>query len=102
MAAPAPALSVEEQAFVDGPVQQLCDMLDDWKVTEEHHDLPADVWQFIKDNGFFGMIIPKDYGGLGFSALGHSAVVMKLASRSISAAVTAMVPTHQRHRTKHG
>jgi acyl-CoA dehydrogenase len=56
------------------------------------HDLPPEVWRFIKDNGFFGMIIPKEYGGLGFSALAHSAVVMKIATRSITAAVTVMVP----------
>jgi acyl-CoA dehydrogenase len=89
---PAPRLSKEEQAFLDGPVAELCHMLDDWKINEEYRDLPPQVWQFIKDKGFFGMIIPKEYGGLGFSALGHSAVVMKLASRSITAAVTVMVP----------
>lgn len=92
LATPAPKLSPTEQAFLDGPVQQLCDMLDDWQITEELHDLPPEVWQFIKDNGFFGMIIPKEYGGLGFSALAHSAVVTKVAGRSITAAVTVMVP----------
>ncbi len=89
---PAPRLTEEEQAFLDGPVEELCAMLDDWRITEELHDLPPEVWQFIKDNGFFGMIIPKKYGGLEFSALAHSAVVMKVASRSVSAAVTIMVP----------
>ncbi len=92
LAIPEPRLTEEEQAFIDGPVQQLCEMLDDWHITEERHDLPPEVWQFIKDNGFFGMIIPKAYGGLEFSALAHSAVVMKVATRSISAAVTVMVP----------
>lgn len=89
---PAPQLSPEEQAFIDGPVDQLCRLLDDWKITHEYIDLPPAVWQFLKDNGFFGMIIPKKYGGLEFSALGHSAVVMKIAGRSITAAVTVMVP----------
>ena len=88
----APRLSTEEKAFLDGPVEQLCHMLDDWKITQEHYDLPEHVWQFIKDNGFFGMIIPKRYGGLEFSALAHSEVVMKIASRSVTAAVTVMVP----------
>ncbi len=87
-----PKLSDEEQAFIDGPVEQLCALLNDWDITEKHHDLPPEAWQFIKDNGFFGMIIPKKYGGLEFSALAHSAVVMKVASRSVSAAVTVMVP----------
>ncbi len=91
-AIPQPKLTQEEQAFLDGPVEQLCALLDDWQITEELHDLPPEVWQFIKDNGFFGMIIPKKFGGLAFSALAHSAVVMKVASRSVSAAVTIMVP----------
>ena len=89
---PAPALSEEEQAFLDGPVNELCRMLDDWEISERYHDLPPEVWQFIKEKGFFGMIIPKEYGGLGFSALGHSSVVMKIATRSMAAAVTVMVP----------
>ncbi len=92
LATPAPALTAEEKAFLDGPVEELCAMLDDWRITEELHDLPPEVWRFIKDKGFFGMIIPKRYGGLEFSALAHSSVVMKLASRSITGAVTVMVP----------
>jgi acyl-CoA dehydrogenase len=92
LAYPKPQLSAEEEAFLDGPVEQLCEMLDEWKITRELHDLPPDVWQFIKDNGFFGMIIPKQYGGHGFSALAHSEVVMKIGSRSGTAAVTVMVP----------
>ena len=87
-----PQLSDEEQAFLDGPVEELCQMLDDWHITEERHDLPPEVWQFIKDNQFFSMIIPKKYGGLEFSALAHSSVVMKISSRSVSTAVTVMVP----------
>lgn len=87
-----PALSAEEQAFLDGPVEELCAMINDWHITEERRDLPPEVWQYIKDQGFFGMIIPKSYGGLEFSAVAHSAVVMKIASRSVSSAVTVMVP----------
>ena len=89
---PKPTRSAQEQAYIDGPVEELCQMLDDWQITHELHDLPPPVWQFMKDQGFFGMIIPRHYGGLEFSALGHSDVVMKIASRSITAAVTVMVP----------
>ncbi|HZP86445.1 MAG TPA: acyl-CoA dehydrogenase [Burkholderiales bacterium] len=89
---PRPTLTAEEQAFLDGPVERLCAMVDEWKVSQELNDLPPHVWQFIKDNGFLGMIIPKQYGGLGFSALAHSEVVMKLASRSPTACVSVMVP----------
>ena len=84
--------SVEEQAFLDGPVEELCSMIDDWQITERDRDLTAEVWAFMREQGFFGMIIPKKYGGLEFSALGHSSVVAKVASRSITAAVTVMVP----------
>src|SRR5882762_7094102 len=92
LAVPEPRLSAEEQAFLDGPVEELCAMCDDWEITHELQDLPAHVWQFIKDQGFLGMIIPKKYGGLGFSALAHSAVVMKLSTRSSAAAISVMVP----------
>lgn len=92
LAVPAPVRSAREQAFIDGPVEQLCRMLDDWQITHQQQDLPPPVWRFIKDNGFFGMIIPRRYGGLEFSALAHSDVVMKISSRSITAAVTVMVP----------
>ena len=92
LAIPKPQLSAEEQAFVDGPVDELCRQLDDWKINHETHDLPPEIWKFIKDNRFFGMIIPKKYGGLEFSALAHSSVVMKISSRSVTAAVTVMVP----------
>lgn len=92
LSVPAPKLSVEEQAFLDGPVEELCRMLNDWEITEELHDLPPQVWKFIKDKRFFGMIIPKKYGGLEFSALAHSTIVMKISSRSGTAAVTVMVP----------
>ncbi|HRB21584.1 MAG TPA: acyl-CoA dehydrogenase, partial [Nitrosomonas sp.] len=89
---PKPQLTEEEQAFINGPVEQLCSLLNEWKITHELKDLPPEVWQFIRDNGFFGLIIPKQYGGYGFSALAHSGVVMKIASRSGTAAVTVMVP----------
>lgn len=92
LAIPSPQLSEEEQSFLDGPVDELCCMLDDWKITQEEFDLPPEVWAFIKEKGFFGMIIPKQYGGLQFSALAHSAVVMKISTRSTTAAVTVMVP----------
>jgi acyl-CoA dehydrogenase len=92
IAIPAPQLSSEERAFLDGPVEQLCAMLDDWDITRVRRDLSPEVWRFVKQQGFFGMIIPRRYGGLEFSAQAHSAVITKIASRSVSAAVTAMVP----------
>lgn len=85
-------LSAEEQAFLDGPVEVLCQRLDDWQITHERHDLPSEIWDFLKQHRFFGMIIPQEYGGLGFSARAHSDVVMKISSRSVTAAVTVMVP----------
>ena len=88
---PAPQLTAEEQAFLSGPTDELCRMVDDWQINQER-DLPLEVWQFIKEQGFLGMIIPKQYGGLGFSALGHSAVITKLSTRSLTTAVTVMVP----------
>jgi len=92
LATPEPKLTPEEQAFLDGPCEEVCVMTDDWEVTHERYDLPPRVWQYVKDKGFLGMIIPKKYGGLGFSALAHSAVVMKLSTRSNTLAVTVMVP----------
>ena len=89
---PRPVLTAEEQAFLNGPVETLCGMLDDWRITHELNDLPEDVWQYIKTQGFLGMIIPVRYGGLGFSALAHSEVVAKLATRSATATVSVMVP----------
>jgi acyl-CoA dehydrogenase len=89
----APAkLTDEETAFLNGPVEELCGMIDDWKVTWEWRDLPPEVWDFIKRNKFLGMIIPKEYGGLGFSPYAHSEVVRKISTRSVTAAVTVMVP----------
>ncbi len=89
---PSPVLTDEEQKFIDGPVQEACNMIDDWKVTHRDYDLSAEVWDYLARNHFFAMIIPKQYGGLGFSAQAHSAVVMKFATRSVTAAVSVMVP----------
>ena len=92
---PTPELTEKEQAFIDGPVQELCDMIDNWKIThgaDDYGDLPDEVWDFLKEHKFFGMVVPEEYGGLEFSALAHSAVVMKISSRSITAGVTVMVP----------
>jgi acyl-CoA dehydrogenase len=86
-----PQLTDEEQAFIDGPVTELCRMIDDWQIAQDH-DLPEEVWQFLGDNGFFAMIIPKAYGGKEFSPLCNSRVVTMLASRSVPVAVTVMVP----------
>ncbi len=86
-----PGLSGKERAFLDGPVEQLCRMLDEWQIVQRR-DLPQEIWDFLKQNRFFGMIIPEEYGGLGFSALAHSQVVAKIASRSVTAVVTVMVP----------
>jgi len=92
LAVPPATLSPEEQAFLDGPVDELCRMLDEWRISWELRDLPPEVWDFLKRNKFFAMIIPKTYGGLGFSAYAHSEVIRKLSTRSLTAAVTAMVP----------
>lgn len=91
LAVPAPALTAEEQAFVDGPTEQLCAMVSDWDIGQRM-DLPPEAWAFIKEQGFFGLIIPREYGGKGFSALAHSQIVMKLATRSADLASTVMVP----------
>jgi acyl-CoA dehydrogenase len=92
MSAKAPALTAEEQAFLDGPCEELCAMLDDWDITHRRADMPAAVWSFIKAKGFFAMIIPRRYGGLEFSAYAHSCVLIKIASRSTTASSTIAVP----------
>lgn len=92
MSAKAPALRPVEQAFLDGPCEELCAMLDDWDITHRRADLPAAVWSFIKSRGFFAMIIPLRYGGLEFSAYAHSCVLSKIASRSATASSTIAVP----------
>jgi acyl-CoA dehydrogenase len=92
LSARAPALSAEEQAFIDGPCEELCRMIDDFDITHRRADLPPEVWDFIKKKGFWAMIIPRKYGGLGFSAYAHSTVVVKIASRSSTVASTVVVP----------
>ena len=84
-------LTPEEEAFLAGPVNTVCSMLTDWEVNQAG-DLPKDVWDYLKREGFFGLIIPKEYGGKGFSAYGHSAVIARLSTRSTVLAVTVMVP----------
>lgn len=88
----APRLSAEEQAFMDGPVDTLCEMLDDWDITHNRADLPPEVWQYIKDRGFFSLIIPKRYGGKEFSAYAHSQMLVKVSGRSTTASTTIAVP----------
>ena len=88
---PKHVMSDEEQAFLDNETNELCAMVDDWDVMQKR-DLPENVWKFIKDKGFFGLVIDKKYGGKGFSAKAHSEIVMKICSRSPTAAVTVMVP----------
>src|SRR5690606_27699553 len=85
-------LTEEEQSFLDNEVEQLCDMLDEWKIYHELKDLPEEVWTFLKSKGFFGLIIPKEYGGRDFSPYAQSRTMSKIATRSLTAAVTAMVP----------
>ncbi len=92
MSAKVPALTAAEQAFLDGPCEDLCAMLDDWDITHRRADLPPQVWSFIKSQGFFAMIIPQRYGGLEFSAYAHSCVLIKIASRSATASSTIAVP----------
>lgn len=92
LALPKPTLAAEEESFINNQVETLCTMLDDWQIFNNDHDLTPETWAYLKKEKFFGMAIPKEYGGLGFSALAHSAVVTKIASRSVSAAVNAMVP----------
>ncbi|MCO5147808.1 MAG: acyl-CoA dehydrogenase [Aquamicrobium sp.] len=89
---PPAQLSAREQAFMDGPVRALCAMIDDWKIAWKDHDLPREVWDFMRENKFFGMIIPERYGGLGFSNTMHSEVVRTVSSASVVAGVTVMVP----------
>ncbi len=89
---PAPKLSDKEQAFLDGPVEELCGMLDEWKITHEWGDLPPQVWEFLKSKGFFAYIIPREYGGKQFSALMNSETLAKVATCSATAASIMAVP----------
>ena len=92
MSFPAPKLSDDEQAFIDGPCEELCSMLDDWDISHERADMPPEVWEYIKKHKFFAMIIPKRYGGLEFSAYANAMVIAKLASRNATASSTVGVP----------
>ena len=89
---PKPQLTAEEQAFLDGPCETLCRMTDDWDITHVRADLPPELWEYIKRNKFFGLNIPKEYGGLGFSALMNHKVIQKLASISSVVSSTVGVP----------
>ena len=84
-------LSAEEQAFLAGPVTELCSMVDDWEI-QRTKQIPDHVWNYIKEQKFLGMIIPKEHGGLGLSAIGHGVVIEKIASVSATLAITVMVP----------
>ena len=92
MSFPAPQLSDEEQAFIDGPCEHLCRMIDDWDICHNRVDMPKEVWDYIIEQRFFAMIIPKQYGGLEFSAHANAMVIAKLSSRSLTLATTVGVP----------
>ncbi len=85
-------LTPEERAFIEGPVEELCRKIDDWRITFEERDIPQPIWDQLKRDGFLGLIIPKAYGGKGFSATANSEIVLKIASRGPSAAVAVIVP----------
>ena len=89
---PQPRLTAAEQAFLDNECEALCAMVSDWDTTQIHHDLAPEAWAYVKEKGFLGMIIPRRYGGLEFSAYAHSAVVQKLSTHCTAAAVSVMVP----------
>ena len=86
-----PNLTADEQAFLDGPVERICALCDDWDVIQRR-DLSPEVWQALKDDGFFGLLIPTEYGGRGFSAEAKSRIIAKLSSRSGTLGITVMVP----------
>jgi acyl-CoA dehydrogenase len=92
LAAPKPTLTPEEQRFVDHETEELCAMVTDWETTNVHRDLPPAVWQFIKDKGFWGLNIAKEYGGRGFSAYAQSQILTKLSTHCGALSVTVMVP----------
>ncbi len=92
LAYPVPTLTAGEQAFLDNETSAACNLVNDWKESHQLYDLSPEAWQFIKNKGFLGMIIPRQYGGLGFSAFAHSQVITKLSTRSSAVAVSVMVP----------
>jgi acyl-CoA dehydrogenase len=85
-------LTEEERGFLDGPTHELCKRLDDWRIRHELHDIPEDIWQFVRDKGFLGMLISKEHGGLGFSAQAQSLVLGKISSKSADGVTIVMVP----------
>ncbi len=92
LALPLPQLTEEEKAFIEGPVEVLCGMLDEWDITHKRADLPPAVWDFLKKEGFFGLLVPKEYGGRGFSNYACSEVQIKIQASSVSAGTTVSVP----------
>ncbi|HAL06748.1 MAG TPA: acyl-CoA dehydrogenase, partial [Brevundimonas sp.] len=92
LSTPSPSLTAEEQRFLDVETEHLCDLANDWETTSVWQDLSPEAWAYAKDKGFLGMIVPKAYGGLGFSAYAHSQVIQKLSTRCSAAAVSVMVP----------
>ncbi len=89
---PATRLDEHEIDFLEGPVDRFCGLIDDYRLNHRDKDLPAEAWDLLREERFFGMVIPREFGGMGFSPSAHGAVVMKIASRSISAALTVMIP----------
>lgn len=85
-------LTEEEQAFLDGPTEELCRKIDDWRIRHELHDIPDDIWQFVREKGFLGMLISKEHGGLGFSAQAQSLVLGKISTKSPDVCIVVMVP----------
>jgi acyl-CoA dehydrogenase len=85
-------LTPEEQAFLDGPTEELCRMIDDWQVRHKEREVPEAVWDFVKKHGFLGMLISKEHGGLGFSPQAQSLIIGKIASRSPDVVTIVMVP----------
>lgn len=92
LATPSATLTPEEKAFLDGPTETLCRMISDWDITHNYADLPPDMWKFLKEQGFFALIIPKRYGGKEFSAYAHSQILVKISGRSITVSSTVAVP----------
>jgi len=91
-AVPPVTLTSEEQAFLDGPTEELCRMIDDWQIRHREREIPDEIWSFVKEHGFLGMLISKAHGGLGFSAQAQSLVLGKIASRSPDVVTIVMVP----------
>jgi acyl-CoA dehydrogenase len=91
-AVPPITLTADERAFMDGPTEQLCKMIDDWKIRHGDHEVSEDIWDFVKKHGFLGMLISKEHGGLGFSGQAQSMILGKVASRSPDVCTIVMVP----------